>query len=555
MNGWFRLSGRSRSGSSLSPGRGHRWCIPRRVLVGAASLLAVSMLTPAAVGASSNGRVSSRTGKAKSGGTLTVLEGATFLGNDPEGLDPATSNTVLANATLLDAVYGALFEVGAHSKLIPDLATGYAFSDGAKTLTIHLRRGAKFSDGTPFNAAAVAFNFRRDLGTTTSGSNPPWPAHPAISEPNPYTVVVHFSTADGAALDQLLDTNLTWIVSPTALRKLGEKRFRIDPVGAGPFEVVSDTLSTKLVLKKNPHYWQAGHPYLKGLIFENVASDESALETLKANSAQAYEYMTTPQLVKAYKSAGFVITADPGVSTLDVQIETIPPFNNPKAREALYYATDPEAINKKIFDGTCPLSESFTGPGGLFYEPKVPGYRTYDLAKAKALVKSLGGLKFTMYYAAGGYNNDVAVAEQTMFEDAGMKVTIKADPDLSAFVAEYNTHKWTVIPASIGSFDPAGGIGVAFRLASTGPFTGIHDPTVDKYIDAGESAVNLKVRAKAYASLAKYLSQAAYTPFVCTPTSWDIVDKGVSGPGLTTATAGFGEGPLVRWEAVSTSNG
>ena len=553
MGRWFRSSVASaRSGRRRVGGVG--WT-RRRLLAGAAGLLTVSIVVPTSVAASAQGtRHPLRQAKAASGGTLTVLEGAAFLGNDPGGLDPATSPTVLANASFLDAVYGALFEVGSGGKVIPDLATGYQFSDGARTLTIDLRRGTTFSDGTPFNAAAVVFNFKRDLGTKTSGSNPPWPANPTITAPNASTVVVHFSTPDGAALNELLDTNLTWMVSPTALAKLGEKKFRVYPVGAGPFEVVSDTLSTKLVLKRNPHYWQAGHPYLSGLVFENVSSDESALETLKSGGAQAYEYMTTPQLVSAFKSSGLTVTADPGVSTLDVQIETIPPFNNLKAREALYYATDSVAIDQKIFDGTCPISQSFTGPGGLFYEPKVPGYRTYDLAKAKALVKSVGGLSFTMYYPAGGYNQNEAVALQTMFKAAGMQVTIKQDPDLSSFVAEYNTHKWTVIPASIGSFDPAGGIGVSFRLASTGPFTGIHDLTVDKYIDAGAAGATTSVRAAAYAKLASYLNQQAYTPFICTPTSWDVVAKGVTGPGLTTATGGFGEGPLVRWEAVSLGN-
>jgi peptide/nickel transport system substrate-binding protein len=554
MRLWLRCFWSSQRGGSPRPKSRRRWS-QRLLLVSAAVLAALFALGSGPVSASARGtRHPASTARGKTGGTLRVLEGATFLGNDPSGLDPPTSSTALANASMLDAIYGELFEVGAHGKLVPDLATAYHLSDGGKTLTIDLRHGVTFSDGTPFDAAAVVFNFDRDLGTTTTGSNPPW-SHPVISAPNPYTVVVSFSNPDGAALDQLLDTNLSWIVSPTALKKLGEERFRVYPVGAGPFEVVSDTLDTKLVLKKNPHYWQPGHPYLDRLIFETVASDESALETLESRSAQAYEYMTTPQLLSAFKSAGLTVTADPGVSTLDAQIETIPPFTNLKAREALYYATDAAAIDQHIFHGTCPLSESFTGPGGLFYEPKVPGYRTYNLAKAKALVKSLGGLSFTMYYVKGGLNQDVAEALQTMYQDAGMKVALVADGDLAAFVAEYDTHKWTVIPASIGSFDPAGGIGVPFRLASTGPFTGIHDPIVDQYIDEGEAAVNPKVRAKYYADLAHYLSQEAYTPFICTPTSWDIAAKGVSGPGLTTATAGFGEGPLVRWEDVSMGRG
>lgn len=73
----------------------------------------------------------------------------------------------------------------------------------------------------------------------------------------------------------------------------------------------------------------------------------------------------------------------------------------------------------------------------------------YDLAKANALVKQLGGLSFTMYYLQGGIagGQQETVALQTMFEQAGMHVKIIGIADLGQLVAEYNTHTWQVIPA------------------------------------------------------------------------------------------------------------
>jgi len=535
---------------------------PRQAKVAAcaASVVVASALCIGAVSTvGASGQAGARLAKAAHvhvGGNLTVLEGVALNGDWSQGLDPPTSDTTLANASLLDAIYGELFEVGAHNTVVPDLATGYSLGNGATTLTIDLRHGVTFSDGTAFNAAAVVYNFNRDLANVTSTSNPAWPPHPAISAPNPYTVVVHFTAPDGAALNQLLDTNLTWIVSPAALQKLGEKQFRLDPVGAGPFEVVSDTPSVKLVLKKNPNYWEKGHPYLDGLTFESVSDDESALEDMEAHDAQADEFMSTPQLVSAFKSAGFKVTPDPGSAVVDVELnDAVAPFNNLKAREALYYAIDAQAFNKEIYKGTCPLSESFTGPGGLFYEPTVPGYRTYDLAKAKALVRQVHGIRFTLYFLDSALYGVEAPALQTMFDDAGMHVTIKAIPVISAAVAEFNTHKWPAFLWVMGSYDPAGGIGVSFFLDSEGPFSGINSPTVDHYIAEGSASASTAVRAAAYANLAKYVSEQAYAPFICAPESWDIAAKGVSGPGLTTAYGSFGQGPLVQWENVSVANG
>jgi peptide/nickel transport system substrate-binding protein len=491
------------------------------------------------------------TAKVHGGGNLTVLEGAGLVGGYPSGLDPE-QNALTTSGPMMDAIYGDFFQIGPHGKLVPDLATSYSLTNGSRTLTLDLRHGVEFSDGTPFNASAVVFNFNRDLGNKADAANPRWSPVTSVAAPNPYTVVVNFASPDGAALSQMFDTTVSWIVSPTALAKMGPEEFRLKPVGAGPFEVVSDVLSTKLVLKKNPNYWQKGHPYLDGLTFDSVANDEAALEDLEAHDAQAYQGMSTPQLLSSYKSAGFTVTKEPGTGVIDLEIEdTIPPMNNLKAREALYYALNAAALSKDLYKGTCTIDQSFTGPGGLFYNPTVPNYRSYNLAKAKALVKQLGGLSFTMNYAEGGLGTEEASAVQTMFKAAGMNVKINGWPTLTAAIAGFFTHKWQVNLWAIGSYDPAGGAALDFFLLGGGPFSGINDPTVNHYINMGAASSNPSVRATAYKHLAEYVNHEALMPFICAPSSWDITAKGVSGPGLTTAYAGYVGGSMVQWQNVS----
>lgn len=484
-----------------------------------------------------------------------MLEGAAIVGDFTNGLDPG-QNALTTSGPMLDAIFGGFFQVGANNKLIPDLATSYSITNGSKTLTLHLRRGVEFSDGTPFNASAVLYNFRRDLNNKADAANPQWPKVTSLSAPNPETVVVNFASPDGAALSQMFDTTVSWIVSPTALAKMGPKAFLLKPVGAGPFEVQSDTLSVKLVLKRNPHYWQPGHPYLDGLTFETVASDEAALEDLQAHNAEAYQGMNTPQLVSSYKSAGFTVTDDPGTAVVDLDIgETNAPMNNLKAREALYYAVDAAAINKKLYDGTCTIDQSFTGPGGLFFHPKVAHYRSYDLAKAKALVKQLGGLSFTMNYLESGIDTQQAAAVQTMLEAAGMQVKLNGWPNLGAAISGFLTHKWQVNLWTMGAYDPAGGAALNFFLQGNGPFSGTSDATVNKYIAMGVASPNPSLRSTAYQDLASYVNKAALMPFVCAPATWDIAAKGVSAPGLTTVSAGYVSGPMVQWQDASMAKG
>ncbi|MGH3267397.1 MAG: ABC transporter substrate-binding protein, partial [Trebonia sp.] len=263
-----------------------------------ASAAGAAALVLATAAACSSGSSSSGTGgapgsasppaAAKAGGSITVLESSGYSGAWST-LDPAQNKEGAATQDFMTAVYGELFHLGSGGKVVPDLATGYTFSPDAKTVTITLRQGVKFTDGTPFNAQAVYDNWERDLGPVAikNGLNPPWqvaeqkaPAgsKPGTAEPplpgviqvtGPYTIVVHQKVPNGAFVDQLFDSIPNWIASPTALQKEGAS-FGQNPVGAGPFVVATNTPNEELVVKKNPGYWEAGHPYIDQITFKTV---------------------------------------------------------------------------------------------------------------------------------------------------------------------------------------------------------------------------------------------------------------------------------------------
>ena len=124
-----------RLGATATTGMVRRFC-----LGGTALLLG---LVVAACGGSSTSSTTTQasSGTPKAGGTLTVLEWTGFSGDWPAGLDPATNINGAADQSQMDAIFGELFELGPKGKIIPDLATGYKFSNGGKTITITLARG------------------------------------------------------------------------------------------------------------------------------------------------------------------------------------------------------------------------------------------------------------------------------------------------------------------------------------------------------------------------------------------------------------------------------
>jgi len=512
-------------------------------------------LTLAACGSSSTGgSTTATTAKGTKGGSLTVLEDAAFAGAWPAGLDPATNTNGAANQPYMNSIYGQLFRLDEKGKIVPELATGWKFENGGKTVKLTLRQGVKFSDGTPFDADAVVFNIKRDLKSTCT-CRPTWPVK-TVTAQGADTVVLNFLQPFAAVIASFIDSNANWTASPTALKQMGERKFRITPVGAGPFKVVSNKLSSELVLARNPTFWKQGRPFLDKLTFKSVGGDQAAYQALLAGQAQAYEGMSTPKLVQqASKNDKLKVTQQLSTSPYFMQLNTtIPPFNNPKARQAIYYASDSEAIRSHIFDNMYQSTQGFTGPGGLFYQPKVDGYRTYDLEKAKALVKELGGLTVKL----GTIN--VLVAKQSMqalqsqWQQAGIKVSISSY-DLTGLIQAFQTKKWQAMLQTAGSFDPAQGVGVAFRMASMSPFSGIKDPKLDKMLAEGAGTLDQSKRAQIYSELAKYVSDEAYGPFYFAFAPANVALKGVTGPGLTTAMPAVVVNPDVFWDEVSVSGG
>jgi len=544
-------------------------------IAGAAALVA----TAAACSSSSSSGSASPTGSAlttqgavKSGGSITVLESSGYSGAW-SNLDPAQDKEGAALQDFNSAIYGQLFELGPGGTVVGDLATGYSFSPDAKTVTITIRQGVKFTDGTPFNAQAVLYNWERDLGAVgiSNGLAPNWliakqpapksappgtltpPVAGAIQVTGPYTLVVHQIAPNGAFINQLFDSIANWIASPTALQTEGAS-FGQKPVGAGPFTVVTNTPNNELIVKKNPSYWQTGHPYLDQITFKTVGSDEAAYEAMLANQGQVYEDMSTTQLITE-SAAHFEVENNLGTSPYDLQLNTaVPPFNNPKARQAIYAATNFQPILQHLFGGRYPIVQGFTGPGGICYQQFVQGYQGYDPTLAKTLIQQTGLDKQTIQLGTIALSTaqESMQALATQWEALGLHIKLSSWP-LQGLIAAFTANggkSWQSMVHTAGAYDPAAAIGVDFRFNSMSPFSGVHDPQLDKLLLQAQGSTDLSVRCGFYDQAAAYIAKNYYGPFYFAFSPANITVHGVYGPGLTTPLASVAVVPTVPWEDV-----
>jgi peptide/nickel transport system substrate-binding protein len=382
------------------------------------ALLMLTMLSGVVAMFSATTATAATTLKPKQGGSATIT--ATWTTFDPSlsGFGNLTQNP---GYDIFDSLVIALSNgaPAGSGPIQPDLATSWAYSDGLKTLTLQLRHGVKFQDGTPFNAAAVQWNILRDkVGTNISAQD--MTAISGVTTKGNYTVVVHLSVPD---------SNLIWVfaaepagmmISPTAFQSEGAQQFGIMPIGAGGFKVTADNPSVSATLSAWPGYWNQKHRYLTTI--NVLESPQLEGDTVEYNDVQSgalsvfFDSATgTPSVLAGAKS-------NPGVGYLrgkSLAIEFLvlntnkPPFNNQTAREALDYCMNRQAITQDVYSGYPTPAYVFTARN-TSYQPSYgskppPGFYNFNPSQGKALIASLGGLSFN--FMIGSTPSALATAE------------------------------------------------------------------------------------------------------------------------------------------------
>lgn len=481
----------------------------RRILVGAALVCLVGLsLVSTQVVAQAASAPKSAVPKLQSGGSLTVgVVGTNWYPMDP----PAFANGT-AQANYFDAVFGELFIEEPNGTMQPDLAQSAKYSANDKDVTITLRNGVKFSNGMPITSADMQWNFTRDMITTTACScHPCFTDVMSVSVSGPKSVTVHMKTPNGTLINCFEGHASNYLIPESLWKSEGSTKFGLHPIGAGPYEVVSDQLSNKLVLKKNPNYYEKGVPRLNTLTFQALGSDQSALEALQAGQIQLAVGVTTPNTISQAKKDGLRVQTVRATSMGALQFNTNKkPFDNPIARQAVAAAIDPGPILKASASGEGSLGEAMQGPGGLYYSKTVPGYHGYNLATAKADVKKLGGLSFTIQGGNTPAEEQEEEAIQSELNAAGIKATLVPE-ELTVEVENFAKGNWNIIVGCGGGVDPdVGACAYPERFISHAEYSGTVNPALDKAIHEQVDNVASSKRAAAEKTINAIIAKNVY---------------------------------------------
>ena len=327
---------------------------------------------------------------------------------EPVCLDPPIITDGISGRVINQIFEGLVKFDGSTTNVIPGLAESWTTSDDGKVWTFKLRSGAKFHDGTDFNADAVVKNF--DYWQNTA--NPMHAAQEAAGQTFEYfeaqfggfddaSIFASIEAVDATTVKFTLKSpqgpflnNLAMFVfvfwSPTALEKAGVDSCKA-PVGTGAYKFVEWKANEQVTLTAFDGYWdKANAPKMKNVVIRNIPNNSSRLLALSAGEIHGMEGMEPRDVMAVKDNARFKLLLRPANTTGYVAFNYhVEEFNNLKVRQALATAINKEAIVNAFYGGTGQVAKEFQPPALWGYNDKIVD-RTFDVEAAKKLLAEAG---------------------------------------------------------------------------------------------------------------------------------------------------------------------
>jgi peptide/nickel transport system substrate-binding protein len=446
---------------------------------------------------------------AKMGGTLVVA-----LSDEPDPLDPTTARTLVGRA-VFTSICEKLYDINAKLEIVPQLAADMpqTSADG-KTVTIKLRSGIKFADGTSMDAAAVKTSLDRDLTLPTSARKTDLSSVESVSVSDPSTVVVHLNAPFAPLVAQLAD-RAGMVMSPAALKSEGTN-FGAHPVCVGPFKFQSRVAQDHIDVVKDPNYYDASHVYLDKVSYKIIADSTTRFNNLRSGDVQVLDAVASTDVdaLQADSSLQLLTSESLGYQGITVNLGNVNgvgkpagklPANlasamatDPRVRQAFELSLDRAAINKVVFQGKFTPACGPISPASPFSSDAAQACPKHDPAAAKALLQQAGvqtPFKISMIIANTPDGARLGQAIQAQVKDGGFDLKL-VPTEFAASLDQTDAGDYQMFQVGwSGRVDPDGNISNFVTTEGGQNNNGYTSSTVDSLLEKSRSTEDQATRA------------------------------------------------------------
>jgi 4-phytase/acid phosphatase/peptide/nickel transport system substrate-binding protein len=445
----------------------------------------------------------------KQGGSITV-----GLELDIPGLDPLKVGVYDTAAEVAAAlIFDTLTTLDDKGDPLPKLALSWDRSEDFKTWTFRLRPGVKFHDGSPFNAQAVAWNIARQKDPNNHCRCAFYISNiDKVEAVDDLTVIFRLRDPSVSFPSLLSSATVNNVVhSPTAIEKLGEDYNR-KPVGTGPFILKSWTAGDRMVVERNPDYWNKGHPYLDRVVLRPLPDAQARFATLQSGEVDlvyADEY-EADSIAKARNDPALAVHTYAGAGATVYAFNTkVAPFDDVRVRRALVMALDRKKMSQAITNG---LARPATNPygDGSWVKCKDDGALPLDVKQARELIKDYGKpVEFKMIVTATPRGRTFGQVFQQLWKQVG--ATMELDQvDQTTVVTRAFTRQFQLTPWRIIDFaDPDTQMYANFHTGSPVALANYSDPELDRLLERARKTPDQEARVDDYCAISRLINKEA----------------------------------------------
>ena len=478
------------------------------------------------------------------GGVLTYGRYADSLFLDPVLNDANVDIWILSN--LYDTL---LMPTDDGQGVQPGLASEWAVNEAGDEVTLTLRDGLKFSDGTPITAEDAAWSLTRAANPDNGIWNFLVASIDTATAKDDKTVVLKLKYPDPTILPALTVFNTAILpkaqfeaMAGTTDKEKAEA-FAAKPVGSGPFVFESWERGSTMKLVRNPNYWDIGEdgqplPYLDGITFEVVPDDATRILKLQSGEIQGAEFIPYARVAELTAMDGVAMELFPSTRVQYVTLNVRPelggkpnPLADEKVRQAMNYAANKDAIIQIVTHDVGTPMQTFMSMATPLHVGNGPLF-PYDVEKAKQLMAESGypdGFETSLLVLAGNQDEiGIATALQQMWAAIGIKLELQ-QVDNATRTQQYRDGVFAMrVAAWTNDIADPGQITSYFAYSPTidALHSGWKNPEVDSLFEASQKEMDKDKRADDFAKIQEiYNATGPIVPIYETPYPVALSDK------------------------------
>lgn len=429
---------------------------------------------------------------------------------DTTGLDPHTQ-TAFASFRLLELIYEPLVNLDPDLNVIPSLAESWAFNEDATVLTLNLRQGVTFHDGSAFTAADVVATFDRILNEETgAAARANYLSIASIDTPDDFTVVMNLSQPDVPLLAALATTNAAIVnaedIESGAVATVAN--------GTGPFKLDNWTPEETTTLSANADWWGEG-PLVDGVEIRIIPDETSILAALRAGEID-FALLNDPLVATLLANdPTVVLNSAPAIAYHVLQLRAAePPLDILEVRQAISCAIDRQEVLDVASLGEGRVTGPLTMPAFALPTEDLFCYQK-DLDRARELMAAAGmedGFTLNVIAANAEPPTALSEAQSVQAQLAEINITVEIESlELSVYVDRWLAGDFqAAIALNGGRPDPY--TMYARYWQSTGNLNnvaGYIDETLDDLMARGRAETDPAARLEIFNQFERHLTEMA----------------------------------------------